>query len=127
MSSIMRARNGLMGRSEVSEVIGALSRAEGCWTFDASFAAFISRSPDTATAEVAQTWLQYTWERGPRRRRQSPLTRLPGAARAAVPREICALSAETIRHDRTHQHEYPSEWAGRPFRKSALIRSGRKS
>jgi hypothetical protein len=23
-----------MGRSEVSEVIGALSRAEGCWTFD---------------------------------------------------------------------------------------------
>src|SRR5215831_8658373 len=35
MSSIMRARNGLMGRSEVSEVIGALSRAEGCWTFDA--------------------------------------------------------------------------------------------
>src|SRR5215471_16603776 len=35
MSSIMRARNGLTGRSEVSEVIGALSRAEGCWTFDA--------------------------------------------------------------------------------------------
>src|SRR6516164_6073303 len=35
MSSIMRARNGLMGRSEVSEVIGALSRAEGCWTFNA--------------------------------------------------------------------------------------------
>src|SRR5580693_7942095 len=35
MSSIMRARNGLMGRSEVSEVIGALSRAEGWWTFDA--------------------------------------------------------------------------------------------
>src|SRR6516225_1851589 len=35
MSSIMRARNGLTGRSEVSELIGALSRAEGCWTFDA--------------------------------------------------------------------------------------------
>src|SRR5215472_9298767 len=35
MSSIMRARNELTGRSEVSEVIGALSRAEGCWTFDA--------------------------------------------------------------------------------------------
>src|SRR5215813_2571562 len=35
MSSIMRAHNGLTGRSEVSEVIGALSRAEGCWTFDA--------------------------------------------------------------------------------------------
>src|SRR3954452_2189194 len=35
MSSIMRARSGLTGRSEVSEVIGALSRAEGCWTFDA--------------------------------------------------------------------------------------------
>ena len=35
MSSIMRARIGLMGRSEVSEVIGALSRAEGCWTFNA--------------------------------------------------------------------------------------------
>ena len=35
MSSIMRARNGLTGRSEVSKVIGALSRAEGCWTFDA--------------------------------------------------------------------------------------------
>src|SRR5438477_12818928 len=34
MSSIMRARSGLMGRGEVSEVIG-LSRAEGCWTFDA--------------------------------------------------------------------------------------------
>jgi len=31
----MRARNGLMGRSEVSEVIGALSRTEGCWTFNA--------------------------------------------------------------------------------------------
>ena len=31
----MRARNGLRGRSEVSEVIGALSQAEGCWTFDA--------------------------------------------------------------------------------------------
>src|SRR5215468_9736972 len=29
------ARNGLTGRSEVSEVIGALSRAEGGWTFDA--------------------------------------------------------------------------------------------
>src|SRR5215472_14720527 len=26
---------GQEGRSEVSEVIGALSRAEGCWTFDA--------------------------------------------------------------------------------------------
>src|ERR1700747_2208579 len=35
MSSIIRARNGLTGRSEVSEVIGALSRAEGCWPFDA--------------------------------------------------------------------------------------------
>src|ERR1700746_639215 len=35
MSSIMRARSGLMGRGEVSDVIGALSRAEGCWTFDA--------------------------------------------------------------------------------------------
>src|ERR1700757_2570472 len=35
MSSIMRARNGLTGLGEVSEVIGALSRAEGCWTFDA--------------------------------------------------------------------------------------------
>jgi hypothetical protein len=32
MSSIMRARNGLTGRGEVSGVIGALSRAEGCWT-----------------------------------------------------------------------------------------------
>src|SRR6516225_10626657 len=31
----MRARNGLTGRSGVSEVIGGLSRAEGCWTFDA--------------------------------------------------------------------------------------------
>src|SRR5215469_13117386 len=35
MSSIMRARSGLTGRGEVAEVIGALSRAEGCWTFDA--------------------------------------------------------------------------------------------
>src|SRR6516225_5578565 len=35
MSSIMLARNGRTGRGEVSEVIGALSRAEGCWTFDA--------------------------------------------------------------------------------------------
>src|SRR5580692_2088830 len=35
MSSIMRARNRLMGRGEVSEVIGALSRAEGCCTFNA--------------------------------------------------------------------------------------------
>src|SRR5215469_13179827 len=35
MSSIMRARNGLTGRSEVSEVIEALSQAEGCWTLDA--------------------------------------------------------------------------------------------
>src|SRR5262249_27318626 len=36
MSSIMRARSGLMGRGEGSEVIGGLlSRAEGCWTFDA--------------------------------------------------------------------------------------------
>src|SRR5215472_10331941 len=35
MSSIMRARKGLTGRGEVAEVIGALSRAEGCWTFDA--------------------------------------------------------------------------------------------
>src|SRR6516164_1228668 len=35
MSSIMRARSGLMGRDEVSDVIGFLSRAEGCWTFDA--------------------------------------------------------------------------------------------
>src|SRR5262249_10016411 len=34
MSSIMRARSGLMGRGEPSEVMG-LSRAEGCWTFDA--------------------------------------------------------------------------------------------
>src|SRR5215469_5894124 len=34
MSSIMRARSGLMGRGELSEVMG-LSRAEGCWTFDA--------------------------------------------------------------------------------------------
>jgi len=31
----MRVRNGLMGRGEVSEVIEALSRAEGCWTFNA--------------------------------------------------------------------------------------------
>jgi hypothetical protein len=30
MSSIMRARNGLTGRSAVSEVIEALSQAEGC-------------------------------------------------------------------------------------------------
>src|SRR5436309_8806820 len=35
MSSIMRARSGLTGRGEVAEVIGALSRAEGCWPFDA--------------------------------------------------------------------------------------------
>src|SRR6266704_3590309 len=35
MSSIMRARSGLIGRGEVSEVIGLFSRAEGCWTFDA--------------------------------------------------------------------------------------------
>src|ERR1700736_2420066 len=35
MSSIMRARSGLTGRGEVSEVIGLFSRAEGCWTFDA--------------------------------------------------------------------------------------------
>src|SRR6516225_8245426 len=35
MSSIMRARSGLMGRDEVSDVIGFLSRAEGCWTFNA--------------------------------------------------------------------------------------------
>src|SRR5215471_11406723 len=35
MSSIMRDRSGLMGRGEVSEVIGVLSRAEGCWTFNA--------------------------------------------------------------------------------------------
>src|SRR6516164_6494550 len=34
MSSIMRARSGLMGRGEPSEVMG-LSRAKGCWTFDA--------------------------------------------------------------------------------------------
>src|SRR6516162_7475592 len=34
MSSIMRARSGLMGRGEPSEVMG-LSQAEGCWTFDA--------------------------------------------------------------------------------------------
>src|SRR6516162_6681372 len=34
MSSIMRARNGLTGRSEVSEVVEALSRAEGCCTFN---------------------------------------------------------------------------------------------
>jgi hypothetical protein len=31
----MRARSGLTGRGEVSEVIGLFSRAEGCWTFDA--------------------------------------------------------------------------------------------
>src|SRR5829696_2038275 len=36
MSSIMRARSGLMRRSERLEGIGGfLSRAEGCWTFDA--------------------------------------------------------------------------------------------
>src|ERR1700691_1760648 len=36
MSSIMRARSGLTGRSERLEGIGGfLSRAEGCWTFDA--------------------------------------------------------------------------------------------
>src|SRR5262252_8708473 len=35
MSSIMRARSGLTGRDEVPEVIGVLSRAEGCWTFHA--------------------------------------------------------------------------------------------
>src|SRR5512146_2665165 len=36
MSSIMRARSGLTGRLERLESIGGfLSRAEGCWTFDA--------------------------------------------------------------------------------------------
>src|SRR6266849_2475588 len=36
MSSIMRARSALTGRCEEWEVIGGLlSRAEGCWTFDA--------------------------------------------------------------------------------------------
>src|SRR5580704_15347775 len=35
MSSIMRARNAPTGRWEGWEVIGALSRAEGCCTFDA--------------------------------------------------------------------------------------------
>src|SRR5215204_6184905 len=36
MSSIMRARSGLTRRSERLEGIGGfLSRAEGCWTFDA--------------------------------------------------------------------------------------------
>src|SRR5277367_1188068 len=36
MSSIMRARSGLTGRPERLEGIGGfLSRAEGCWTFDA--------------------------------------------------------------------------------------------
>src|SRR5215208_5637978 len=36
MSSIMRARSGLMRRSKRLEGIGGfLSRAEGCWTFDA--------------------------------------------------------------------------------------------
>jgi hypothetical protein len=35
MSSIMLVRNALTGRSEGWEVIRDLSRAEGCWTFDA--------------------------------------------------------------------------------------------
>src|SRR5216683_3199739 len=36
MSSIMHARSALTGRCEEWEVIGGLlSRAEGCWTFDA--------------------------------------------------------------------------------------------
>src|SRR5437870_133647 len=36
MSSIMRVRSALTGRCEEWEVIGGLlSRAEGCWTFDA--------------------------------------------------------------------------------------------
>src|SRR5215470_12787401 len=35
MSSIMRARSALTGRSEGWEVIAGSSRAEGCWTFNA--------------------------------------------------------------------------------------------
>src|SRR5215469_14062669 len=59
MSSIMRARNGLTGRSDVSEVIGALSRAEGldlrCSGLDAPTVTRYRASPrqNTLTPTVA--------------------------------------------------------------------------
>src|SRR5215472_5997837 len=65
MSSIMRARNGLTGRGEVSEVIKALSRAEGCWTFDAR-----DQMPRTSRATA-----------------RHPAKNAPTTTRAPIPRE----------------------------------------
>src|SRR5215467_4694042 len=74
MSSIMRARNGLTGRSEVSEVIGALSRAEGCWTFDArdrmprqsrATAHHLGENAPTATRTPSRERVRSTTQTGP--------------------------------------------------------------
>src|SRR6516162_2488106 len=90
MSSIMRARNGLTGRSEVSELIGALSRAEGCWTFDAR-----DRMPPPSRATACHL-----------------VENAPTATRAPFPRERVRSTAQPGRPDagrrRTGFHPFPT-------------------
>src|SRR5262249_35506874 len=97
MSSIMRARNGLTGRSEVSEVIGALSPAEGCWTFDARDR-MPRQSPATAhhRGENAPTATRTPSRERFVLRRTSPVAGRPGEGLLTEPTAVARPGAREL-------------------------------